>query len=291
MVYHSPYDNVRAAWKKIRGKSTDKYTVEAVLESPKHMDDAKLIDRLERYQHVVARRMGGYPKIEFENNRILEIGSGPLLGWGPVAVFQGCTAYYCVDPQFSEEVISAESIRDRYFLPLYHQLQAYYGSDQSFASFIRAVRERIHPLSETLESSDLRDAGPFDVVLSNSALEHVQSTDRFFGELSELVGAHTRQFHAVDFGNHKPTGNPFEGLYTAPKDERTAGRRSDLINMLRPSEVAELFATRGIRVEVIPYIVWEQSNLGGQVHPYWLEYSPADLFTKVAFFVDRVDRV
>ena len=123
--------------------------------------------------------------------------------------------------------------------------------------------------------------GPVDVVLSQSCLEHVFPLEATVAKLAAIQNDSTRFLHLVDFGNHYPTGNPFDGLYEQPPADYIA-RRGKAINLARAPDVAKLFAQHGIAARLIPSRVMGDSY-AGTVHPWWRErYDDAALFTQLA---------
>ena len=84
----------------------------------------------------------------------------------------------------------------------------------------------------------------------------------------------------VDFGNHYPTENPFEGLYEQPRDDYIA-RRGKAMNLLRAPDIAALFKERGIPARVVPSRVLKGSYRG-IIHTWWRErYDDDALFTQL----------
>ena len=263
--------------------------VEAVMASAKHMDPGKLIDRLFRYQRVIANRLAQegetWPWLEFEGRRVLEVGSGPLLGWGPLAVYLGCTSYTCVEPTFEGEILASERVWRRYFRLHYLQLEAVFGRRMGPDAFQERILRNIQVLPTSLEEADL-PASAYDLVLTNSVLEHVMDLDGFFGELRRVLCPDCRHFHAMDFGNHAGVGDPFEGLYDLEPAEYFR-KKSDFLNLKRPSELVDIFARSGLEVSLIPYYTypnypWDRLAL------YWQRFSREELCLRVGFFVSSV---
>jgi hypothetical protein len=121
---------------------------------------------------------------------------------------------------------------------------------------------------------------PVDVVLSQSVLEHVFPLSATVAKLAQIQSPKTRFLHLVDFGNHYPTENPFEGLYVAPADAYIK-KRGRAINCLRMSDVARLFEVTGVSATIVPTRVIE--TLKGPVHETWsARYGDEDLRTQLA---------
>jgi hypothetical protein len=149
-----------------------------------------------------------------------------------------------------------------------------------FAAFGQALRERLSVHRCGFEAAPL--GGPVDIVLSQSCLEHVFPLEATVAKLASIQNARTRFLHLVDFGNHYPTGNPFEGLYDQPPAEYLA-RRGKAINLLRAPDVQGLFTRQGIPAQTIPS---RSIAYNGFIHPWWRErYAEAALFTQLALVV------
>ena len=259
------------------------YDLQTILDSPKYMDPAKVIDRLERYQRVLGNR-GPWDRIDFNGRTVLEIGCGPLLGWAPVAIYLGCEKYVGVEPGADGSIARSEHVWAAYFKNVHRQLRAYYGERMNLSEF----RERL--LSATvfqqpLEETDWDDE-VFDIVLSNSTLEHVFDIEPFFRTLASVSSDDTVHLHAVDFGNHLRKDSPFAGLYDAPRPEGHSHRG---INLVKPSEFLELFRNVGIDIELVPYYSVE-GLLDQQIAPFWRRFEMEDLALKVGFFIRAGER-
>jgi len=263
--------------------------VEAVMASAKHMDETKLIDRLFRYQRVITNRLAQegetWPWLDFEGRRVLEVGSGPLLGWGPLAVFLGCASYTCVEPTFEGEILTSEQIWQSYFWPHFSQLRVVLGGTMSGVAFREQVLAKIEAVSAPLERAGLKTSA-YDLVLTNSVLEHVMDLDGFFGELRRVLRPDCRHFHAVDFGNHTEADDPFEGVYDQEPNEYFR-IRPDHLNLKRPPEIEALFERHRMAVNLLPYLE-HQDHPWDRLTPYWQRFSREELCLRVGFFVNSV---
>ena len=76
------------------------------------MDARRPIDRLCPYQRILRERVD-WREIEFESKTIVEIGCGPLLGWGPIATYLGCERYVCIEPRLQLSVVTSDAIARR----------------------------------------------------------------------------------------------------------------------------------------------------------------------------------
>jgi hypothetical protein len=107
------------------------------------MDGRKPIDRLLRYERVLQTKIDWTP-LDFAGKQLVELRCGPLLGWGPIAVYLGAPSYVCVEPRFQAEVLDCGDIWVRFFLPLHQQLEALFDRHIAFDDFIERVGSRIH---------------------------------------------------------------------------------------------------------------------------------------------------
>ena len=103
-------------------------------------------------------------------------------------------------------------------------------------------------------------------------------------KLAAIQSPATRFLHLVDFGNHYPTDNSFEGLYEQPPDVYIA-RRGKAINLLREPDVLAEFHKKGIAATAIPARM-AGDTYTGTVHPWWRErYDNMALFTQLSLVV------
>ena len=258
------------------------YHLEDVLESPKYMRSQRMFDFINRYQLILKRNLR-WEELDFFDRRVVEIGAGPLLGWGPLAVFLGCRSYTCVEPMFNPAVLESSAVIERYFLPLYKDLSAIYGPRESFEHFFDFLGEKVSVLRDEFLSANVD--GPFDIVLSNSCLEHVWPLDETLRRLRDVCVAGVRFIHLVDFGNHRGTRGPFDGMYSMELQEYFS-RYGKKINLARASDVLRCLREAGFDAVMVPYYSYEE-HYDERIHSYWSErYSEEDLFLKAALFVN-----
>lgn len=254
------------------------WTAEELLSSAKHGRGIRFAELLLRQEAVVLRHMP-WPTLDFDGRRVVEIGCGPLAGFGPLTVFCGATSFESAEPEWDADLFASEEVAEKYLYILHADLVALYGPRMDFVGFRRALRERMR-----ISRSGFHDApidGKVDIVLSQSCLEHVFPLDKVLGKLSAIQTPQTRFLHLVDFGNHYPTGNPFVGLYEQPPEVYIA-RRGKAINLLRTPDIAKLFAECGIAARVIPSRMAKETYRG-TIHSWWRErYDEDALFTQLA---------
>lgn len=257
------------------------YDLDSVLGNAVHMDARRVVDRFLRYERVLQAKNAWSP-IDFDGKRILEIGCGPLLGSGPIAVYLGATGYVCVEPRYRPEVLESEVIWTRFFLPLHQQLDALFNLGIGFDEFVDRVRSRIEVKAIPIE--ELSDAvDPADVVFSNGVLQHIGDLDRAVDLIRKVSHASTRQFHVVNFTDHgSPPNDPFHEIYCL--DPAEYFEHDSLLNLKRPSEISNLFLEAGIPVTLVPYITGLPAE-AGTMAPYWSRFDVSDLAIQIAFFV------
>lgn len=225
------------------------------------------------------RRHMPWEALDFSGRRVVEIGCGPLAGFGPLSVFCGAEKFESAEPEWDGDLFFSDEVRDKYLRTFHSDLVALYGPRMVFDEFVGALASRMSIHRTGFERAPIE--GPIDIVLSQSCLEHVFPLESILDKLAAIQTPTTRSLHLVDFGNHYPTINPFEGLYEQPPADYIA-RRGKAINLLRMTDVAEAFASRSAAPCVIPSRVANE-NYPGVIHPWWRErYDDAALFTQLA---------
>jgi hypothetical protein len=254
------------------------WTPNELLSSAKHGRGIRFAELLLR-QEALVRRVMPWTPLDYEGKRVVEIGCGPLAGFGPLAVFCGAASFESAEPEWDPDLFFSDPVMDRYMRVFHADLVALYGPRMDFAAFRKELSSRLSIHRSAFDCAPIQTG--VDVVLSQSCLEHVFPLDNTIKRLVALQSPQTRFLHLVDFGNHYPTGNPFEGLYEQPPADYIA-RRGKAINLLRMSDVAGLFAKAGIAARVIPTRVMFDAY-PGTVQPWWRErYDDAALFTQLA---------
>jgi len=263
------------------GEEDFPYDLESILRSRYHMDARKPVDRLLRYERVL-HTQAKWPRLDFAGCNALEVGSGPMLGWGPIAVYLDARRYVCIEPRFRPEVLQAEEVWIGFFLPLYQQLEALFARGVSFNDFSDRVRSRIHVHQVSVEQCEMDDASA-DLVISNGVLQHVADLERAVQQIRRVSCEGAKQFHVVHFTDHmSPPNDPFREIYRVEPDEYFA--RDSLLNLKRPSEIAALFRGEGIPVNMVPFVV-DAAAEPRALSSYWRRFDPSDLAIQIAFFL------
>ncbi len=275
----TPLETWRLARRRLPGlRGGPAWTAVELLSSAKHGRGIRFAELLLRQEAIVRRHMPWEP-LDFTGKRVVEVGCGPLAGYGPLAIFCGAVAFESAEPEWSEELFHSDPVRERYLRIFHADLTALYGPRMDFTSFCDALRQRLTIHRCGFEAAPL--SGAADIVLSQSCLEHVFPLEATIEKLASIQRPDTRSLHLVDFGNHYPTGNPFEGLYEQPPESYFA-RRGKAINLKRAPDVSHLFLQSGISAELIPSRMVEEAY-PGTVHPWWRErYDETALSTQLA---------
>jgi len=274
----------RETWRIVRRRlpvlpSGPSWTANELLSSSKHSRGIRFAELLLRQEAVVRRHMPWEP-LDFEGKRVVEIGCGPLAGFGPLALFCGAVSFESAEPEWDMDLFASKQISEKYLSIFHADLTALYGPRMDFDAFCGAITERMVIHCCGFEVAPIkRDV---DIVLSQSCLEHVFPIEGVLNKLVTIQTPRTRSLHLVDFGNHYPTTNPFEGLYEQEPQDYIV-RRGRAINLLRLPDIDFLFAKMGISARIIPSR-YAQATYSGNIHPWWRKrYDDAALFTQLAF--------
>lgn len=273
----------RETWRLARGRlpllrRQAGWTAMDLLASQKHRHGIRFAELLLRQEAIVRRHMP-WEALDFGGAYVVEIGCGPLGGFGPLAIFCGAASFESAEPEWDPALFACAEIAERYLAVLHADLVALYGERMDFSDFQVLVSDRIRiHRTPFAEAAIARKA---DIVLSQSCLEHVFPLEATIEKLARIQSPGTRFLHLVDFGNHYLTPSPFDGLYEQPPEAYIA-RRGRAINLARAPDVAALFAANGIEAKMIASRVLPV-GYHGQVHPWWRErYDAAALFTQLA---------
>ncbi|MDP6391135.1 MAG: hypothetical protein QF654_14660 [Alphaproteobacteria bacterium] len=274
----------RLVWAKVRKRLpwTDKARVriDEVLHDPSQMRAGRMREFLDGNEALLESEIG-WPRLDFNGRRVLEIGPGPLGGWGPLAIFRGAESYHGVDPDWIDGTLADRRIETGYLRPVLDDLAAHFGGTMDFASFRESLARRLHIARGALDVASLPDAA--EIVLSNSCLEHIADLDRSISALARLMAPSARFLHLVNFGNHRDKDWPFTRIYDMPPRQYRL-RFGPHINLARPSDVMAGFAKAGLNSVLVP--VDRRPDLVEAVHPYWSErYDRDELAIRTALVV------
>ena len=216
----------------------------------KHFDSAKLIDRRMRYEQATGRRL------VWKGKRVLELGGGPVLGWAILAILEGATRYYFLEPAFNPDVLGTERFQ-KYFKEHLLHIRISTGIQSPYQCLEDLISDdRIVILKRDAQDTGLPIAS-VDTIVSNSFFEHAQDVDAVAGETWRILSEGGSQFHMIDFQNHRGSLDPFEQMYDIPRDEFLA--MQSLLNGLRPEEFLACYsAFHPSLIEFLPYIRWDE---------------------------------
>ncbi len=255
-----------------------KAELDSLIMSAKHMRVQRPYDFLSRYESILSRNCGWIP-LDFKGKKVLEIGCGPVLGFGPLAIYRGCDQFVGIEPEFNDLVLTSPEIIEKYFLKVYKDLAAIYGGSVTFDSYFRDLKEKTVVIKKELLDTELQ--GHFDIILSNSALEHIFPFKETLHPLYEVSTRDTRFLHLVDFGNHRLTKNPFDGIYDfEPKNYfHSYGKQ---INLIRPAEMLGIMREIGFEAQMVAYYYYSE-NYSGKVCDFWqAQIKKEEMFLKTA---------
>ena len=254
------------------------WTASELMSSPKHARGIRFAELLARQEAIAAQHQAWQP-LDFEGRRVVEIGCGPLAGFGPLAIFRGAASFESAEPEWNPALLRDPGVVDTYLRVFHADLVSLYGPRMDFATFRDALDERLSIHRCGFEAAPID--GTVDIVLSQSVLEHVFPLDDTVAKLAAIQSPQTRFLHLVDFGNHYPTASPFDGLYVQPP-EAYIRQRGKAINLLRAPDIAARFAAHGIAATLIPTrkLLDREPE---KVSEWWREqYDDDALFTQLA---------
>ena len=268
---------------------TDKHAVRLaeLLHSPTDLRPDRLIGFFREQEGICVGTTGLEP-VGFHGKRMLEIGPGPLGGWGPMAIFRGAESVHAVDPDWVDGVLDAPAIEAAYLQPHHAALTAIYGPLMSYDAFRAGIRDRLAVVKTGL--ADLRLSEPVDLVLSNSCLEHIDGLSPALKHLATLMRTGARFHHLVNFGNHRDRHAPFRTIYEMPPESYWR-RYSRHINLMRASDIGAAFQEAGLPTRTVVVDRRLDYLTGLSVDPWWRgRYTDDDLATRTALFVGSLGR-
>lgn len=231
----------------------------------------------------LSERLGRKP-IDFDGRAVIEIGPGPLAGWGPMAIFRGAERVYSIDPDWVDGAFFDPAVESAYLRPHYIALAEAFGELMPYEEFRTRLSDRM-----TVEACGLDAAQPgfaADVVISNSCLEHIDGLEVALAALAELLRPDARFMHLVNFGNHRDRSSPFSTIYEMPPTDYRS-RYGNHINLLRPSDVAAAFVAAGIDAEMTVVDQPEEKLASIDIHSFWQNrYSSDELAVRTALFYE-----
>jgi hypothetical protein len=201
---------------------------------------------------------------------------------------EGARAFCAVDPGY-REVRHRAGFADDYLYALHAMHAVTHGTRKaSFEEFVRGV-DSIEAVTARVEELPVQP-DRFDVVISKSCLEHIEDLPRALDVCHASSSAGSLHLHYVDFSMHHDVdrvGSPFGRTYQLAKRENPEyfGNVRGLLNLLRASEVRELFERRFAQTEFFPMLEFKGRLKLEQRHPDWESYAADDLAVANAIIV------
>jgi len=107
----TPLETWRLARHRLPGfKGGPAWTPAELLSSAKHGRGIRFAELLLR-QEAVIRRHRPWDPLEFEGARVVEIGCGPLAGYGPLAIFCGASSFASAEPEWDADLFFSPAVR------------------------------------------------------------------------------------------------------------------------------------------------------------------------------------
>ena len=258
---------------------------ESVLSSLKKRPQAPY-DFLSRYEKILSRTFK-WEEINFENKIFFELGCGPHLGFGPLAIFLGAKKFIAADPTSTEQIFNSEILKDKYFRILHKDLEAVYGHRDNFENFFLRLQENTVIYKSSREALE-NHLNKVDIQITNSCLEHIDNLSDTLKDLKLLLSKDGRYLHGIDFGNHRKTKNPFDGIYELTREEYIQ-QFGGKINLFTPSEILKQFNDIGFANPKLTPYYFAKEDFNGTIHKDWNQrLAKTDPFLKFALLAGPI---
>ena len=260
--------------------------VAEIVHSPRDLRPDRLLEFYRTQEALLSDRKSRSP-IDFRGRNVIEIGPGPLAGWGPMAIFRGAERVYGADPDWVDGAFSDPAVEAAYLRPHHTALSEAFGALMPYEEFRTRLADKL-----TVEACGLDAAQPefiADIIISNSCLEHIVSLDVALMALADLSAPGVRFMHLVNFGNHRDRLSPFSTIYEmSPSDYRSL--YGNHINLWRPSDVRAAFSAAGIEAEMTIVDQPHEKVAGVDVHTHWKDrYCTEELAVRTALFCEPIN--
>ena len=241
----------------------------------KNYSPTLLIDRFDRYLKVIKNKHTNYD-IEFKHKKVLENGSGLNFGWLPLAISKDCKKYTIIEPLANKNFLKS-SKNNFYFELFYKQIVSLSKYSKTYSDFKAEIKKKSECF---INIEEIDQDNKFDIILSNSVLEHITDLEFFLKNLSNLCHKDTIHMHCVDFGNHLSSNDVFNKIYN---EKPFSKKNVKGINFLRPIDIKEIFLKNKIKVNEIVYLSFDIKN--NNISKYWDKYNKDELKKGVVFFI------
>ncbi|MBL41955.1 MAG: hypothetical protein CMM49_04750 [Rhodospirillaceae bacterium] len=241
-------------------------------------------DFLTRYENILKNAIK-WDDLDFNNKTVMELGCGPHLGFGPLAIYLGAKKFIAVDPTANRKIYDSKILLDKYFRLAFKDYKGIFRKQISFGVFFQELKNKTIFYNDTKSiPKDLYSS--IDIQLSNSCLEHIQDLENVLIDLKKLMAPNGRYIHAIDFGNHMQTNNPFIEIYNSTPSKFKI-KHGSKINLIPPSKMLNLFTKTGFNSpSLVPYYYFEE-NFELNIDKYWSNYlEESDYFLKVGIIAE-----
>lgn len=279
LYFSSLHENILLFLSKLLNQSFyHYYSSESEVLRSKHSKPTLLIDRVLRYIKIINNHYE--LKIDCEDKTFLEIGAGPLLGWGPMASILKSKKYYIIEPSFRKNTVESKKIKEKYFFNHYMHLKNVFNSSISFDQFYNNLNKsiKVFPhINNLSKSEDIK----FDFIISNSVIEHISDIENFLLQLSKYDNLNTQHIHCIDFSNHST------GIYDYSKSKSELMEDYKDLNFLKPSEIMSYFERIFKKKFIFVKYLSSYKNLSSELHSDWKRYNADDLETLTGFIISN----
>ncbi len=276
----SPSSLYSAIKKRVLYKHDWNYSIDQILNNPKHLNSSILIDRWERLYRVINQNIDNNNiSKNFIDKTVFELGCGPLLGFGPIFIFLGAKTFYYYEPNISLKAVFSEEIKNLYFRKIYDELVSNYGKLMTFDFFYQSIKDN------SLETS-FKNTNTVDLVISNSVLEHIpmKTLGEMIKKIERITKSNSSFIHVVDFGFHSTFNPGFGDLYFENKKKYQRG-----LNFARTNDIESLLNSFQA-LNFKKYIYRRVSVDTDRIHSFWRNnYSKKDLEAIVVIYVSIND--
>ncbi len=242
-------------------------------------------DFLMRYQKILNNSIN-WRELDFKDKTVIEIGCGPHLGFGPLALYLGAKKFIAVDPTVNKRIFNSQKLLDNYFRLVLKDCNGIYRKSIEFSAFVKTLKDK------SIFYNDINQVpsdyySNIDIQLTNSCLEHIENLDVVLSTLKKLLSNNGKYIHTIDFGNHMKTPNPFDEIYENSPDgfRKKFGNK---INLIYPSKMIEMFYEAGFNgASMVPYYFFKE-DFKKQINHYWSDkLLETDYFLKVGIIAGK----
>ena len=244
-------------------------------------------DFFSRYEKILYNSLQ-WEEINFKNNYVMELGCGPHLGFGPLAIYLGAKKFLAVDPTVNKNVFDSEKLINNYFRMTFKDFNGIFRRNITFSEFMSQLKSKTIFFSNT--KNTLFDFNSkIDIQLSNSCLEHIENLNDALLDLKKLISPNGKYIHAVDFGSHMKSKNPFSNIYnTSPQQFKI--RYGSKINLIPPSKMINMFLQSGFSQAKLVSYYYHKENFDSNIDKYWKEnLEKDDFFLKVGIIAGQIN--